>query len=93
MKQTNEPVWGAKATAWYLRKNYDWQPQVGLEVDWTRFTSSIHAQTTGGSGTDPVNGLRIFQFDFLGQRDFSSNIVAMNLLPISVLEEEFRGLN
>lgn len=89
VKQTNEPVWGAKATAWYLHKNYDWQPQVGLEVDWTRFTSSIHAQTTGASGTDPVNGLSIFQFDFLGQRDFSSNIVAMNLLfryPIGVTQ-------
>ncbi len=89
VKQTNEPVWGAKATAWYLPRNYAWQPQIGLELDWTRFTTSIQPQTAGASGTAPGTGMSLVQYEFLGRRDFGSNIVAINLLfryPIGVSE-------
>ena len=33
------PTFGGKLTAWHLPRQYKWQPQIGLELDWTRFTA------------------------------------------------------
>ncbi len=87
--RTAAPSWGAKATAWYLRRNYDWQPQVGLELDWTRFITSIHPQTQGATGTWTGPSSQLGYLTLLAQKDFSVNIVAINLLfryPIGVSE-------
>jgi hypothetical protein len=35
---------GGTLTAWYLPRKYNWQPQVGLELDFTRFTADHHPQ-------------------------------------------------
>src|SRR5215467_11900842 len=32
-------TFGAKLTAWRLPRKYNWQPQIGFEIDWTRFTA------------------------------------------------------
>lgn len=37
-------TFGGKLTAWYLPKKYHWQPQVGFELDFTRFTADLHPQ-------------------------------------------------
>lgn len=87
LQKTDAPSWGAKATAWYLHKQHDWQPQVGIELDWTRFISARHAQTTGGSGTTNSPGTQIGAISFSDRTDYSTNIVALNLLfryPIGV---------
>ncbi len=86
-KRTNAPSWGGKVTAWYLPKNYDWQPQIGIELDWTRFITSQHAQSTGGSGTTNVPGTQIGRIFWDDRTDFSTDIAALNLLfryPIGV---------
>ena len=40
-------TFGGKLTAWYLPKKYTWQPQVGFELDFTRFTADRHPQFNG----------------------------------------------
>jgi hypothetical protein len=47
----DSPTFGAKVTAWYLPRQYNWQPQIGLELDYTKFTADLHPQTAGASGT------------------------------------------
>ncbi len=34
-------TFGAKLTAWHLPRKYSWQPQIGFEIDWTRFTADV----------------------------------------------------
>ena len=86
--KTNAPTRGAKITAWYLPKNYDWQPQIGLELDWTRYITSQNPQWAGAVGTYNLgNNTRIVAYNRPDQIDFSSNILAVNLLfryPIGV---------
>lgn len=40
-------TFGAKVAAWYLPRQYKWQPQIGLELDYTKFTADLHPQTAG----------------------------------------------
>ena len=40
-----------KLTAWYLPRKYNWQPQVGFKLDFTRFTADLHPQLRGADGT------------------------------------------
>ncbi|TMQ29987.1 MAG: hypothetical protein E6K65_06920 [Nitrospirae bacterium] len=49
----DSPTFGAKVTAWYLPRQYNWQPQIGLELDYTKFTADLHPQIAGASGTSP----------------------------------------
>lgn len=87
VKKTDHPSWGAKFTGWYLHKNHDWQPQVGIELDWTRFITAEHAQATGGTGTTNQPGTQIGAFISTDRKDFSTNIIAINVLfryPIGV---------
>lgn len=80
VQKTDAPSWGAKATAWYLRKQHDWQPQIGIELDWTRFITSQHAQSAGASGTTNLPGTQIGAIYWLDRTDYSTNILALNLL-------------
>ena len=73
-------TFGAKITAWHLPRRYNWQPQIGLELDYTKFTADAHPQVAGASGTSLTPGLELGSITFFGTQDFSVNILAANLL-------------
>ena len=73
-------TFGGKLTAFYLPRKYNWQPQVGLELDFTRFTADLHPQLRGADGTWPQPGFQLGSFQFLSVRDLSVNTLAVNLL-------------
>ncbi|RPH78612.1 MAG: hypothetical protein EHM80_09890 [Nitrospiraceae bacterium] len=52
-------TFGGKLTAWYLLRKYRWQPQVGFEIDFTRFTADLHPQLRGADGNWPVPGFQL----------------------------------
>ena len=73
-------TFGGKLTAWYLPKKYNWQPQVGVELDFTRFTADLHPQTQGADGTVTTPGFQLGAYSFTAVRDMSVNTLAANLL-------------
>lgn len=79
VKRTDSDSWGGRVTAWHLPRKYNWQPQIGLGLDWTRFTPDIHAQHTGGSGRVNIPGMEIVGWD-LTPEDFNVDIVTLNLM-------------
>ncbi|MEO6308799.1 MAG: outer membrane beta-barrel protein, partial [Nitrospiraceae bacterium] len=88
------PTFGGKLTAWHLPRLYKWQPQIGLELDWTRFTADLHPQTVGAEGTVSVPGFELGSVTFLAPIDFSVNVLAANLLfryPIGATPEMPQG--
>ena len=89
------PTFGGKLTAWHLPRRYKWQPQIGLELDWTRFTADLHPQTVSATGgTVSVPGMELKTIEFLVPRDFSVNVLAANLLfryPIGATPEMPQG--
>lgn len=52
-------TFGGKLTAWYLPRKYNWQPQIGIEHDFTRFTADLHPQTRGADGTVHTPGFSL----------------------------------
>jgi hypothetical protein len=76
----DSPTFGAKITAWYLPRQYNWQPQIGLELDYTKFTADLHPQIAGASGTSLTPGFELGAVKFTSTQDFSVNILAANLL-------------
>ena len=77
----DSPTFGAKITAWYLPRQYNWQPQIGLELDYTKFTADLHPQTAGATGTSLTPGLELGAVIFGSPpQDISVNILAANLL-------------
>ena len=76
----DSPTFGAKVTAWHLPRQYRWQPQIGLELDYTKFTADLHPQTVGATGTSLTPGFDIVAITFPSTQDFSVNILAANLL-------------
>lgn len=74
------PTFGGKLTAWHLPRQYKWQPQIGLELDWTRFTADLHPQTAGATGTVSIPGMELGSITFSVPQDFSVNVLAANLL-------------
>ena len=87
------PTFGGKITAWNLPRKYKWQPQIGLELDWTRFTADIHPQTVGAEGAVSVPGFELGSLSLIAQ-DFSVNVLAVNLLfrsPIGATQEMPQG--
>jgi opacity protein-like surface antigen len=72
-------AFGAKVTAWFLPRKRSWSPQLGFELDWTRFTSDIQAQTGPAEGNyasgQPIGSLRLPT-----GRDLTLNNLAINLL-------------
>jgi hypothetical protein len=73
-------AFGAKITAWYLPRQYKWQPQIGLELDYTKFTADLDPQTAGASGTSLTPGMQVVSVAFTTPQDISVNILAANLL-------------
>lgn len=73
-------TFGGKLTAWYLPRKYNWQPQVGLELDFTRFTADRHPQLRGAEGTIAIPGMEIVGFNLDWVQDLSVNTLAANLL-------------
>ena len=76
----DSPTFGAKITAWYLPRQYNWQPQIGLELDYTKFTADRDPQTDGASGTSFTPGFKLGSVTFLNPVGISVNILAANLL-------------
>lgn len=76
----DSPMFGAKLTTWYLPRKYDWQPQIGLELDFTRFTADVHPQQVPASGTINIPGMEIVGANVTAVRDFGVNVLALNLL-------------
>jgi hypothetical protein len=79
------PTFGGKLTAWHLPRQYKWQPQIGLELDWTRFTADLHPQTNPAKGTVTIPGMELVGITFdpsfnNAPIDFSVNVLAVNLL-------------
>ena len=61
-------------------KKVNWQPQVGFELDFTRFTADLHPQIRGDDGTVTTPGFQLGSFGFCFIRDVSVNALAANLL-------------
>jgi hypothetical protein len=64
----------------YLPRKYNWQPQVGFELEFTRFTADLHPQLRGADGTVTTPGFQLGSFGFGFVRDVSVNTLAANLL-------------
>ena len=79
MNLNDSPSFGGKLTAWHLPRTYNWQPQVGLELDWTRFTADAHTQHVPADGTVTIPGFRLAGLT-LSPTDFGVNILAVNLM-------------
>ena len=73
-------TFGAKLTAWNLPRQYKWQPQIGFELDYTKFTADLHPQIAGATGTSLTPGLELGSLIITGTQDMSVNILAVNLL-------------
>jgi hypothetical protein len=94
VKLNDAPTFGGKLTAWHLPRLYKWQPQIGLELDWTRFTADLHPQTVGATGTVNLPGLEVGSITFSIPIDFSVNVLAANILfryPIGATPEMPQG--
>lgn len=94
LNRDDAPTFGGKLTAWHLPRQYKWQPQIGLELDWTRFTADLPPQTVGASGTSSVPGTQLNTITFTVPLDFSVNVLAVNLLfryPIGATPEMPQG--
>ena len=73
-------TFGGKLTAFHLPRKYNWQPQVGLELDFTSFTADLHPQTQGADGTVTTPGMQLGSFGFGFVRDLNVNTLAANVL-------------
>jgi hypothetical protein len=72
-------AFGGKLTAWSLPRKYNWQPQVGFELNFTRFTADPHPPVRGADGTVTTSGFQLGSFGFGFVRDVSVNTVVANL--------------
>lgn len=73
-------TFGGKLSAWYLPRKYRWQPQVGFELDFTRFTADRHPQLRGADGTVSTPGFQLGSVDIGFVSDLSVDTLAANLL-------------
>ena len=73
-------TFGGKLTAWYLPKKYYWQPQVGFELDFTRFTADRDPQVRGAEGTVTTPGFELGSVSIGFTSDLSVDTLAANLL-------------
>lgn len=88
-------TFGAKGTAWHLPRKYHWQPQIGLEIDWTRFTADVApGQVIPASGTFLSTNTPIGFVIFNVAPEFAIDNIAFNLLfryPIWATEDMPQG--
>lgn len=80
IKFDNSGTFGAKLTAWHLPRRFDWQLQIGLELDWTSFTADRRSQTVRGEGAGKQSGLPLGDVTFFRSDDYGVNNLAINLL-------------
>ena len=74
-------VFGAKLTAWHLPRKYNWQPQIGFEIDWTRFTADVPDQVIPAVGTLLISGSPLGSIGpFNRRREFGIDNMTFNLL-------------
>jgi hypothetical protein len=73
-------TFGSKLTAFHLPRKYNWQPQVGFELDFTRFTADRHPQTQGADGTVTTPGMQLGSVGILFASDLSADTLAANVL-------------
>jgi hypothetical protein len=74
-------TFGAKLTAWHLPRKYSWQPQIGFEIDWTRFTADVpNGQVLPGIGTFQTTGTPLGVVIFGHGPQFAVDNMALNLL-------------
>jgi hypothetical protein len=74
-------TFGAKFTIWHLPMKYSWQPQIGFEIDWTRFTADVPSgQVVPGFGTFLSTGTPIGSVRLGITPEFAVNNIAFNLL-------------
>lgn len=73
-------TFGGKLTAFYLPRKYNWQPQVGFELDFTRFTADRDPQLRGADGTVSIPGFQLGSVNINVASDLSVDTLAANLL-------------
>ena len=74
-------TFGAKFSVWHLPRKYSWQPQIGFEIDWTRFTADVPGgQVIPAVGTFLTSGMPLGFIGPISQRDFAVDNMAFNLL-------------
>ena len=75
-------AFGAKISAWYLPKKRSWQPQIGFEIDWTRFTADVPGgQIIPATGGGLISGTPIGSIIFGPLRkEFAIDNMTFNLL-------------
>lgn len=79
VRRVDSGSWGGRVTGWYLPRKYDWMPQIGLGLDWTRFTADVHGQAAAGSGKVDIPGMEIVGFT-VRPKDFGVDIATINLM-------------
>ena len=88
-------TFGAKLTAWHLPRKYRWQPQIGFEIDGTRFTADVSPQTLSGQGVGLISGISLGDVTFSNRRELGVDSLAVNLLfryPIWATTDRPHGL-
>jgi hypothetical protein len=74
-------TFGSKLSAWYLPKRHRWQPQIGFEIDWTRFTADVPTgQELPAEGTFQSTGTPVGFAIFNAAPEFAVDNMAFNLL-------------
>lgn len=74
-------TFGAKLSAWHLPRKHRWQPQIGLEIDWTRFTADVpEGQVIPGFGTFLTSGVPLGLIGPISRREFAVDNIAFNLV-------------
>ncbi|MDH5668054.1 MAG: hypothetical protein OEY86_08595 [Nitrospira sp.] len=73
-------AFGAKLSAWHLPRKYAWQPQIGFEIDWARFTADVPPQTTPGVGVGLISGLPLGDVTNDNRYEFAVDNLTLNLL-------------
>jgi len=72
--------YGIKISAWYLPRKHNWQPQIGLELDGTRFTADVPPQTILGEGVGKTSNLPLGPLTLPNRIEFGVDNLAVNLL-------------
>lgn len=76
-------AFGAKISAWHLgAKRYNWEPQIGFELDWTRFTADVpEGQVIPAFGTFLTSGMPVGSIGpFSARKEFAVDNITVNLL-------------
>ncbi len=74
-------TFGAKLSAWHLPRKYGWQPQIGFEIDWTRFTADVpDGQILPAFGTFLTSGTPLGFIGPITRTEFAVDNMTFNLL-------------